>query len=446
YGILRGFTIVDVVDWAIVTGMSAAILRFIVRRLYEAASDATETQARMTALHQALAGCSRILLADASDEALDQAMAVLLDSSDAHSVFVDRTIYGDDVPRYEVVAGAYRDGVPEGEAWMRGSYTELPTMLAAHQAGQVADMRRTRLEGTERDLYTRGGVEAELSVPINVDGVWRGCLSLVYTEDIREWTDLELEMLIQAAGLVAAYWRRRDDHRRLEELVRSKDELVASVSHELRTPLTAVVGLAEEMAASAQDFDPVLVSELAAVVAEQSRELADLVEDLLVAARVESGALTIRPARFTVIDEIRSVAAATAPAEIPVSGWDGVIDSDPMRCRQIVRNLITNAVRYGGPNVHVEVDTDEHDVVIAVRDDGDGVPPEDVEAIFEAYVRSRAFVPGSVGIGLAVSRKLAGLMGGTLEYRRHDGLTEFRLVLPRVSPAETSDRAAVLPG
>lgn len=441
YGSLIGQPTENVFDWVIVTAATVFLLHFMVERLSDAANAAARAQAEVTELHRALARCSQVLLEDASEDALDVALAALLEATAADCAYVDRTIHDGEVPGWEIVAAAYSDAITEDVSWMKGSYADLPTMLAAHQAGRVCEMRREALTGKEREMYERGGVEMEVSVPVFVDGVWRGCLSLVYNRSARRRTDLEVDMLIQAAALVSAYWRRQDDRRRLEELVRSKDELVASVSHELRTPLTAVVGLAEEMAASAMDFDRETLAELASVVAEQSRELAHLVEDLLVAARVESGGLTVQATDFDLRSEAESVVASLG-LDVAVVGPEAMVRADPLRCRQIIRNLLTNASRYGGSNIEIRIVDGAGQVSLSVVDDGDGVPEEDAERIFDAYVRGHeAVAPGSVGIGLAVSRNLAHLMGGALEYLRRDGLTEFRLSLPGVE-APSAEAAA----
>ncbi len=437
YGLLSGQAVKDVLDWVIVTTATVFVLHFMVKILFESASAATRAQAELVDLHRALARCSQVLLEDASEDALDVALAALLEATAADCAYVDRTIYEGEVPGWEIIAAAYSDAITDDVSWMRGSYTDLPTMLAAHRAGQVCEMRRDALTGREREVYEKGEVAVEVSVPVFVDGVWRGCLSLVSSHDARQRSDLEVDMLVQAAALVSAYWRRQDDHHRLEELVRSKDELVASVSHELRTPLTAVVGLAEEMAASAMEFDRETLAELAAVVAEQSRELAHLVEDLLVAARVESGGLTVQVTEFDLRAEAETVVAALG-LEVPVRGQEAVVAADPLRCRQIIRNLLTNAKRYGGDHIEIRLASEADRIVLSVVDDGDGVPEEDAKRIFDAYVRGHeAVAPGSVGIGLAVSRNLADLMGGALEYRRRDGLTEFHLVLPSLDARES---------
>lgn len=103
----------------------------------------------------------------------------------------------------------------------------------------------------------------------------------------------------------------------------------------------------------------------------------------------------------------------------------------------MIRNLLTNAVRYGGPNVKVAIEagngeTGDDRAILAVIDDGPGVKSVDQERIFDPYYRSRPDVAltGSVGLGLSVERQLARLMGGDLVYIRRNEMTRFELTLP----------------
>ena len=118
--------------------------------------------------------------------------------------------------------------------------------------------------------------------------------------------------------------------------------------------------------------------------------------------------------------------------------------ADPTRVRQIVRNLLTNALRYGGPVIWVSAGSEGDKAFIRVHDNGPGIPPDRQNQIFEPYesVHESIGTPGSVGLGLTISRKLARLMGGDLTYRIADGsLFELTLELaPEVSqPASTVD-------
>lgn len=220
---------------------------------------------------------------------------------------------------------------------------------------------------------------------------------------------------------------------RLERLIESKDQLVASVSHELRTPLTSVVGLASlvrENAGSTLDAENL---ELLDLIVEQGNELSNIIEDLLAHARVEAGTLTVFPETFDVYEEVRTIMASHGleAQELNSPIW---AFADPLRVRQIIRNLLTNASRYGGPNVRVSIDSTAEGVMLAVVDDGSGVAPGAEKTIFEAYKSAHdgAAQPGSVGLGLALSRSLAQLMGGDLSYGRRKGETWFTLTVPGV--------------
>lgn len=220
----------------------------------------------------------------------------------------------------------------------------------------------------------------------------------------------------------------------LEAMLESKDLFVAAVSHELRTPLTAVVAFAE-MLRDRTDFEPGEREEFLGLIADQSREASYLIEDLLVAARLDSEELSVsiqptalRPEILTVVNPF----SGERSIEVDHAATDCVVLADPGRLRQIIRNLVGNAVKHGGLSVAVTAERDEGQCHLIVRDNGPGVAPEAEASLFEPYRHGeqREDQSMSVGLGLNVSRRLAEMMGGTLEYRRRDGHTEFVLVLP----------------
>jgi PAS domain S-box-containing protein len=229
----------------------------------------------------------------------------------------------------------------------------------------------------------------------------------------------------------------------LRDLVRTKDEFVASVSHELRTPLTAVVGLAHELGDHWRMFEEEELEDLIRVIADQATEVSAIVQDLLVAARADIGSITINP---TIIDISKEVAAAlmTVPEELmrridldisTVIAW-----ADPGRFRQIIRNLLTNALRYGGPEIGIDAHNDHGRAVVNVIDNGSGIESADRRRIFDPYFRAHdtPSQPASVGLGLAVSRQLAELMNGELTYDYSAGLSTFSLRLPVEPPTRYS--------
>ena len=236
----------------------------------------------------------------------------------------------------------------------------------------------------------------------------------------------------------------KERQKAMADLVKAKDEFIAKVSHELRTPLTAVVGLTSEM--SAMDLTEEEQSELMLLVSGQAAEMSYIVEDLLVASRAEMGTIALDRTYVDLDTEMRKtisglgVTVQEVPEDVP-----GVF-ADASRVRQILRNLLTNADRYGGPNRRVLAGTIFDKAWVEVRDDGEGVSPSAAATIFEPYSTAHSGNTGSVGLGLSVARQLAELMGGTLTYHRDRGETVFRLELPlshNVNQIQTSAGASV---
>ena len=223
----------------------------------------------------------------------------------------------------------------------------------------------------------------------------------------------------------------------LEELVRAKDQFLATVSHELRTPLTVVHGMAHELRDGWARFSGAEQQEMAGMIAGGSTELSHLVEDLLVVARADMGTLEVLVEAVDMRAEV-DAALASVPASIArivdVECAEVHAVADRLRVRQILRNLLTNADRYGGELIHLRVAPVPLSNVctIQVRDNGGGVPDDLAAAVFEPYERAHSLgvTTEAVGLGLTVSRTLAESMGGSLEYRREDGWSVFDLRLP----------------
>ena len=105
---------------------------------------------------------------------------------------------------------------------------------------------------------------------------------------------------------------------------------------------------------------------------------------------------------------------------------------DEFRMAQVLRNLLSNALRYGGESIKVELDSHNGQVCVVVSDDGRGIPPDEQERVFEPYHRAQPEdgLTAAIGVGLTVARRLARLMEGNLTYARVDGLSRFTFVLP----------------
>lgn len=238
-------------------------------------------------------------------------------------------------------------------------------------------------------------------------------------------------------GIIALFFvlRLQRNTRQLDEMRRINDarsEFIASVSHELRTPLTPVVALSHELRDRTAEFSQEELAEFAATIARESDEVAAIVNDLLVAARFETGQISVAAETLDVSEQIEHALGTIADTEdIQVEAVGSVI-ADSGRLRQILRNLVTNAQHYGGRDIRVTTQQVNGTMQITVADSGPGIPPALRERIFEAYSSAHEDqgMPASVGLGLTVSRSLATLMGGSLVYHHVDGWSRMELELP----------------
>ena len=211
-----------------------------------------------------------------------------------------------------------------------------------------------------------------------------------------------------------------------------KGEFLANIAHELRSPLTNVIGFAQILADPELDIDSEERRDMLSRIIEESHEISGLVEDLLANARNEVGQLTAMRIPVDVDVEIAQVLATLVPERRDRIHYrrdeDVVAVGDPARLRQVVRNLTSNALKYGGDRIDVVARVEGHRAIVEVRDDGDGLPGGDGD-VFGRH-RPNPSVSGSNGIGLSLAQDLTRLMNGSLEYRRERGWTVFAIDLP----------------
>jgi signal transduction histidine kinase len=231
----------------------------------------------------------------------------------------------------------------------------------------------------------------------------------------------------------------------LQRSLRMRDEFMSLVAHELRTPLNTL--FLETQMRSLQlkrgTLATIRPDQFEAMIKRDERQIKAmirLIDDMLDVSRMRSGQLSIRPAQVQLMDLLERVvsdlslqAAATGSTlslrpHGPVEGcWD------EFRIEQVVVNLLTNALRYGGGQpVEVSVQYAHETVRIDVRDEGKGIAPSDLERIFEPYERgARNGEPKGLGLGLYISRQLAISHGGELRVSSKPGEgSTFSLILP----------------
>lgn len=209
---------------------------------------------------------------------------------------------------------------------------------------------------------------------------------------------------------------------RLQAHDRQRREMMAEIAHELRTPLTVIQGRLEGLLDGVYPRD----DERLAGVLEETRVLARLVEDLRTLSNAETGILTLRREPTELAPLIQDVVHALAgdsetvvqvdaPADLPV------LDIDPVRIREVVANLLSNALRYtpAGGSVLISVRHGHDRVTISIRDTGEGIAAEELPKVFDRFYKGRTS-RGS-GLGLTIARKLVVAHGGSIRAESEPG-------------------------
>lgn len=208
------------------------------------------------------------------------------------------------------------------------------------------------------------------------------------------------------------------------ELDRMRSSLVSTVSHELRTPLAAIKGYASTMLAEDVEWDRASQHEFLTIISDESDRLTNLVNNLLDLSRIEAGSLRLARENCDIQETISRAAKQSrlTPGnqfEIQIEAKLPKLYADPPRLESILRNLIENAVKYGGEQakIRVEVVKNARDFVFRVLDDGPGIPVKEGQRIFESFYRvddSLARLTSGAGLGLAICQGLVRAHGGRI--------------------------------
>jgi PAS domain S-box-containing protein len=238
---------------------------------------------------------------------------------------------------------------------------------------------------------------------------------------------------------------------------RAKTNFLATMGHEIRTPLNGVLGMAQAME---NDYLPADQRERLGIIRQSGESLLAILNDLLDVSKIEAGKLEIEETRLD-LDELARGVHATFAAVAAHKGLNfslditaaasGLYRGDPLRVRQILHNLISNALKFtsrGGVKIHIGRCAGV--LQIAVRDTGIGIPAENIAHVFDAFEQLDASTTrryGGSGLGLAISRNLAELMGGTVSVSSRVGKgTVFSVSLPLAKlPRSSASQAKTLP-
>lgn len=327
---------------------------------------------------------------------------------------------------------------------------ETKPPLAAAIAGEVAAVVSGLTSSENADLREKHGRALEVYVPLRLDneivGVYEVYADMAVMSTVRPiaWTAgasiilllfLTLRILVKAA---AATIQRQQEERvrlleasataaareaeRLRDLDKLKDDIISTVSHELRTPMAALVGFAELMSARRLD-EPTRAHYLSVIVREGQR-LTALLDDFLDLQRLQSGTMSFHSSDSDLGEIVASAVeclpvASTCSIRVDLETSDARVRVDADRIKQVVLNLLSNALKYspGGGRITVRVARRDDVLEVTVADQGLGIPPELTDKLFERFYRisadGHAGIKGT-GLGLMISRRIIEQHGGRI--------------------------------
>jgi signal transduction histidine kinase len=326
--------------------------------------------------------------------------------------------------------------------------TLLEDVLRTNQTVYRRDMQSADYPEEEELLAL--GLRCRLATPLLQGARSIGMLSLVRREpeafgpEEIELAGLLGRLVASAVQNIRAYEAERTTVEELRRLSALRADFVSLVSHELRTPMAAVIGSARTLQQRWRELSPEQRESFLELIAGETGRLATLISDVLDTSRIEVGTFSFR---FSEVDVAQLVRDSVATAQL---GQDEVqllaevreplphVRGDPDRLRQVLMNLIDNAVKYSpaGDEVEVRAYAEDGRVLVDVNDRGPGIAKDDQKLIFEKFGRVTAggsTKPGT-GLGLFIARSIAEAHGGTLEvWSAPDQGATFTLDLPATS-------------
>ena len=432
--------------------MIALIVGGLVQRLRAETAAAIERASEAEQFRDALG--RRADLLDAANRCA-RALGSSLDLDEAFGAFIrelrglipfDRTaiiLSEEGHLRVMATAGVAHDQVLRpGEALPPGALIE--TVMASGETVYRRDM--SDLQHPEEQTLVEIGLRSRVAAPLLLGLRPIGMVSILRREpnafgpDEVELAGLLGRLVATAVQNIRSYTAERETVEELRRLSALRADFVSLVSHELRSPMAAVIGAARTLQERWRELSPEQRASFLALISDETGRLATLIGDVLDTSRIEAGTFTYSFSDVDVAELVREVVStaglgqdevevvARAPESVPR------VRGDRERLKQILLNLIENAVKYSpaGGQVDVNAWSDDGRVLVAVEDHGPGIPREQHGLIFEKFGRANVGggKPGS-GLGLFIARSIAEAHGGKLDVRSAPGQgATFTLALP----------------
>jgi PAS domain S-box-containing protein len=312
-----------------------------------------------------------------------------------------------------------------------------------------AELRAASRDDEQLALWRSFAPVSVLCAPLRARGRVLGAVTLASHDARRRYDEQDLELLVQLTDRVALALENAALYADAIAANRAKSSFLATMSHELRTPLNAILGFADIMATGiGGELSELQQTHLERIQA-SARHLLAIIEGLLSFSRLEAGSERIQcepvDVDALVAEAVEMVRPAAAAKQLELrhdASRAVTIRTDRGKLLQIVLNLLDNAVKFtahGSIAVATAVEPAQRAVRIAVRDSGVGIASGDLERVFEPFWQVESGMTrrvGGTGLGLTVSRRLARLLGGTLDVASEPGVgSVFTLRLPLAAPA-----------
>jgi signal transduction histidine kinase len=295
-------------------------------------------------------------------------------------------------------------------------------------------------------------------VPLRLGHDVIGALATAYTRrgalsaDDRAFLEAYAERAATIAVRARAYDQERESAKQLADLDRQKGEFLALVSHELRTPLTAVKGFVDTVLVHWQQLPEHRQRELLDRASSNADELNRLVGQLLDFSRLDAASVRMTPQPVALREAIASVVDDLVPAlaahRLEIDVPDVAIIADPHAFADVLTNLLTNAARFSTEDtpIRIRAEADGADVVVSVTDHGAGIPPAELERVFDRFYQSpsNGQARRGTGIGLTIAKQFTEMQGGQISVESEPGLgSTFFVTMPAASRPVGAPREGV---